>query len=321
MLKLSVEDALTWTYCDELPKAGAAGRLKGPRMATPGWVKAAETWAARIDISNAYGLMPDLGATASPHPAAIALHELLGCLDDVAFAVERMEVFDDWMVDAGTNEQALLQEVAGAARARALIRLQEGALRPRGDLAERLRRCALLGPPTGWKRAPRPELKLVLSKQGQCKWFRMVRQPVRFDKQGRPVAFVDVETDDGWSPSAKGPVKGAYRKTCLVPDPSALADDRLEWIIWRLLLDVVAEMASEARFTFEGHERVTIEEMGLAVMRSSLPNHPWMSGDGEVIRTRVLPVDAGTKSEKPLRSKGFGGKRDVANVPLTASLS
>lgn len=321
MLKMTIEDALTWAYRDELPKAGAAGWLKGPRMATPGWVKAAETWAGRIDISNTYGLMPDLGATASPHPAAIALHELLGCLDDVAFAPERMEVFNDWMVDAGVDERALLQEVAGAARARVLIRLEEGALRLRGDLAERLRRCALLGPPTGWKPRPRPELKFVLSKQGQCKWFRMERQPVRFDKQGRPVAFVDVETDAVQCPRAKRPLKGAYRKTCLVPDPSALADDRLEWIIWRLSLDAVAEMASEARFTFEGHERVTIEEMGLAVARSSLPNHPWMSGDGEAIRTRVLPVDGWTKSEKPLQGKGFGGKRAATNVPLTASLS
>ncbi len=284
MLSLPIEKALEWAYRDELPKAGFAGRLRGPKIATPGWVKAAETWVARIDVSNTYGLMPHLGAADPPHPAAIALHELLGCLDDVAFAGAQMEPFNDWLPDAGSDERDLLGQVAAAARTRALIELDDGALKPRGDLAALLRRCALLGACDGWQAGRRPELKPVLSKHGQAKWFRLTPHAVRFDKQGRAVAHVDIETEDGWNPVSKRPHRGSYQKTCLSPDPSALAGDRLEWLIWRQSLDVVAEMVTEALFTFGGHSRTTIAEMGLIVMPSSLPNQPWVAGECGVSR-------------------------------------
>ncbi len=321
MLKMTIEEALAWAYRDELPKASAPGRLKGPRLATPGWVKAAETWASRIDVSNSFGLMPDMGASSPPHPAAVALHELLGCLDDVAFASEQMEPFHDWMADAGADERDLLGQVAAAARERALMALDEGALKPRGDLAARLRRCALLGPPDGWEAARRPQLRPVLSRQGQKKWFRIVQQPMRFDARGRAVEVIDVESDDGWCPRAKRPLKGAYLKTCLSPDPSALADDRLEWCIWRLALDVVAEMAAEACFTFGGYERVTIEEMGLKILASHLPNRPWMTSEARVIRSRILPGDRQVAPGKSLPANGFALRGPSRKSRLTASLS
>lgn len=305
MLKMTIEEALAWAYRDELPKASAPGRLKGPRLATPGWVKAAETWAARIDVSNSFGLMPDMGASSPPHPAAVALHELLGCLDDVAFAAEALEPFGDWVADAGADERDLLGQVAAAARERALMALDEGALKPRRDLAPLLRRCAVLGPPDGWRCAARPAVRAVLAKHGQQKWFRTVRQAVRFDERGRPIEFVTVESDDGWCQRSKRPFKDAYPKMCLSPDPASLADSRVEWMIWRLSLDVVAEMAKEALFTFDGQKRVSIDGMGVEILPSGLPNQPWMSDELHMSRTLILPGSGWVKPEKPVRSKRF----------------
>lgn len=310
MLKMTIDEALAWAYREELPKAGTAGRLRGPRLATPGWVKAAETWAARIDVSNPYGLMPDLGAASAPHAAAIALHELVACLDDVAFAAPQMEPFEDWAADAGADERALLAQVAQAARARALVPVEDGVLKPRCDLAARLRAAALLGPPVPGQ-GVRPEVKPVLSRQGQRKWFRMVWQPSRFDERGKPIAYIEIESNDGWCQRSKRPLKGAYMKSCLVPDPSGLADDRLEWRIWRLTLDVLVEMAAEALFTFEGHERVTLEGMGLKILPSEMPNQPWMTSERQVIRARILPGGGWVQPEKSFSAKRFAHRRKV----------
>lgn len=287
VLKMTIEEALAWAYLDELPKASAPGRLKGPRMATPGWVKAAETWAARIDISNDYGLVPDFRPALPPHPAARALHELLGCLDDVAFAAEALEPFGDWVAEAGKEERDLLGVAAARAQARHLRPIEGGALQPRRDLAPLLRRCALLGPPDGWRCAARPAVRAVLSKHGQQKWFRMVRRAVRFDERGRPIDFATVESDDGWCQRSKRPFKDAYPKMCLSPDPASLADSRVEWMIWRLALDVVAEMAKDAVFTFDGQKRVSIDGMGVEILPSALPNQPWISAEAHLIRPLI----------------------------------
>lgn len=305
MLSLSVEKALEWAYRDELPKAGAAARLRGPKMATPGWVRAAETWAARIDVSNAYGLMPDCGATAPPHPAAIALNELIGSLDDVAFAGDCLDVFAEWRGGGAGEEVALLGMVEAAARERALQAVDGECLRPRGDLAALLRRCALLGPPVGWD-GPRPVARIVASTNGARRWFRKILQPARFNEQGRPVAFVEIEQDDGWDAVAKRPRKGAYTKTCLGPDAVRLAEARLEWRIWRLTLDVVVEMAREAFFTFDGRERVTIEEMGLAIQPSQMANQPWVTGNRGVIRGGMAAAVVRQTQENSLVIKTIG---------------
>lgn len=286
VMRKTIDKALEWAYRDELPKEGAAGRLKGPRMATPGWVRAAETWAARIDTANAYGLMPDLAAASPPHPAAIALHELTACLDDVAFAAPLMEPFGDWLPSAAGDELDLLSLASAAALDRALVGVEGGALRPRRSLAALLRRCALLGAPRCLvdHPSPRPQVRTVLSKQGQRKWFRSALMPVRFDDRGRPTAFATTESDDGWCQSRRRPHPGAYTKSCLSPDPAAIADDRVEWLIWRLSLDVVAQMAAEAVFSWGGFERVTIAEMGLTIVPSALPTHPWMEASSAPIQ-------------------------------------
>lgn len=272
MLRMTVEQALTWAYRDELPKAGAPGRLRGPRLATPGWVRAAETWAGRIDASNEYGLMPDFGALGPPHRAAIALDALVHCLDRLSLDATSLAPLQIWSFDDQACAGLVRAAVERVIDERMEQGVGEGGMVPRGTPAELLRRAALIGPPCGWQ-APCLSLKPVMAADGRRKWFRPGRVATAWDKAGRPAAWAAIEVD-GWDARGRRPYADAYQKYQLSHDPAPAARARLDWCIWAAALEALDSMARTAIFVF-GAERVNLGDLGVELLPHMEPHPPW----------------------------------------------
>lgn len=268
MLKMTMEQALIWAYRDELPKAGLGGRLRGPRLATPGWVRAAETWAGRIDVSNEYGLMPDFGALHPPHRAAIALDALTHCLDDLVINERALTPLHAWQFN-GDEAPYMLR----AAIERALALRLEPSGRLRASPAEIIRRAALIGPPGGWEHEPL-RVRPLMAADGRRKWFRRARTATAWDARGRVIAWGEAEID-GWDIRRRRPHPDAYEKYQLWPDPAPPMIARLDWCIWAAALEALDLMAQDAVFVFAA-ERVTLCDLGVEILPSSPPPPPWI---------------------------------------------
>lgn len=270
--RIGIEALLRWAYRDELPKAQAetgGERYPGPGMASAhGSVRGLSELGVVVDETrNRWGLVVDRTAQSEPHPDAVAVGRAVMALDTFQLGIP-----DDWhpLGDMAAVEGAeILIARTIALAVSAVTKVDEaGERRLRRTAGFLVMRHALLGGTPDWE----ADLPVVVaeSANGKARWFRTVTLA---DAAGQPY---DVEVN-GYDPKAKRPMRGAYRKLRLDPDPLDAAIGRAEYEVWRAALDVLHEDLSA--------ESVLADHL---VQPSDLPRRPWTDG-GLPARTVLAP--------------------------------
>lgn len=255
---VDIEDLLVWAYRTELPKAQAdVGALPGPARAAPAWNGVTEMGELGTIIDNRYGVVPDRTATSDPHPDAIAVAEAVASLMGA-----ELDVPEDWWPfgDLATAEE--WGDLGRAVVAQALERVshvgEDGARRFKGSPAWLVRRYAVMGECPVWETDIEPKRRTVRGANGKAAWF--VRRLVSVSAGGE----MEVE-QDGWSPTRRRPVYGAYQKEELSPSPFPAAIDRAEYEVWHAALTL---LAAEIGDTLTSR----------IVTGPRRPSRPWISG-------------------------------------------
>jgi hypothetical protein len=223
---IEIEKLLTWTFREELPKAGAARALTGIGFGRAH--RAVEKFGEYMtlidcDGINRFGVVSDLMAMEEPHDDAIAVFEAVAALDEID-----VELPEDWNplgdmegIDAelpGLLARALDKVTVLDATGARWMKIGPGAL---------VMKHAIMGDAPCWE-ADQPERKIVLGAKGAPAWFRTIT----VETSGGPIA----QEVDGYDPKGKRPFAGAYRKTWLDPDPLPAALGRAEYEVWHSAL-------------------------------------------------------------------------------------
>jgi hypothetical protein len=260
---MTIEDALRWTYRDELPKAqveargpaawGGPARLRGGHEAA---AEAADLWAVP---DNRYGVVPDRGGDGAPHADALAIHAAVLALDSLA-----PDLPADWGGFADLELGPCAAEVARDVLAGVFMSGGEG-LRLRRPLSVLIRNFAILGLPD--LTLDEPEQRVAVAANGKPRWFRKIQSVGAFGE----VHEVEV---DGYDPKAKAPYPDAYGKTYLDPCPVDVLVARMEAEVWRAALDVLVEDLAGSLEAVE-------------LLPSTLCERPWETNSGRVLRDRT----------------------------------
>lgn len=258
MSTIGIEALLRWAFVMELTKAGDADLA--PRGSGGGW-SAFERLAELGTLVDGRGAAPDWS---DPHPDAVAIKEAVADLDvQVVHEGEDHDLFAGWgdFGEAGD---------AAVARAWEIITIVDGGLRLlRSPLSALVRRVAVLGEWPDW-RGEAPTLQMATSRKGEALWFRTQRVEVRWDQDGAPTRWEDVETD-GYDRVRRRPHKGAYHKSVLSHDVAPVLARRLEYGLTHAALVSLA-----ARLDGLGGRRV---------LPPIAPALPWAGGEVEKIVT------------------------------------
>lgn len=228
---IEIEKLLSWTFREELPKAGAARALTGFGFGRAH--RAVEKFGEYLtlidcDGINRFGVVSDLMAMEEPHADAIAVFEAVSALDEI-----EVELPADW--NPLGDMEGIDAELPGLL-ARALDKVTvldaAGARRMKVGPGALVMKHAIMGDAPCWE-ADQPERKLVLGAKGAPAWFRTIT----VETSGGPVA----QEVDGYDPRGKRPFAGAYRKTWLDPDPLPAALGRALYEVWHSALAFLVE--------------------------------------------------------------------------------
>jgi hypothetical protein len=262
---MTIEDALRWTYRDELPKAqveargpaawGGPARLRGGHEAA---AEAADLWAVP---DNRYGVVPDRGGDGAPHADALAIHAAVLALDALA-----PDMPADWGGFADCDLGPCAAEVARDVMTGVFMSGGEG-LRLRRPLSVLIRKVAILGLPD--LTLDEPELKVMSRANGAPRWYRKVQSRGPFGEG------YDVEVD-GFDPVNRVPYPGAYQRHYLDPCPVDVLVERMEAEVWRAALDVLVEDLAGCLEAVE-------------LLPSTLPERPWETNSGRILRDPTAP--------------------------------
>ncbi|MDR6952306.1 hypothetical protein J2X65_001661 [Ancylobacter sp. 3268] len=271
---IDIEQLLVWAYREELPKeANPVPSLS--LAAAAGWAGVSRygellTVIDGADVRNRWGVTPDRTAQCAPHADAIAVAEAVADLDGLVIeAPVGWWPFGDMASPDAWGDVG--QQVVRDALDRMCVPAAMGALRFKASPSWLVRKYAMVGGVPDWE-AEAPEYRMVRGGNGKAKWFVMRSVPQIVG--GEVVAYADCE-QDGWSPTRRRPVKGAYNKWELVPSPFYAAVDRAEYEVWHSGLVVLADALRDSleRYRVTGPAR---------------PARPWESGNAG--GSRVLPV-------------------------------
>lgn len=265
-----VEKALEWAWRDELPKA--------PRMESPdGFIAAWKTIAgygealASIDGGvNRFGLAPDMGADAEPHPDAVALFEAAVALD-----AWEIDLPGDW---SPAPELDAFGGMTAAALSLALRRMRR---QPSLLIGNR----AIMGVDAMAMTIGPTEISHERDASGRERWFvrREVWSIVGVNPDGTDrVALESIEAPG--LDKRRRPLPGAYRKSFLDPDPVDALIARAEHELWHAALSSVAE-------TLAGR----LETIDLAP--PSVPARPWAEKPSRL--ARILPDLSAGRRRRP----------------------
>lgn len=233
MSTIGIEALVKWALLMKVPEGAPGASLGGSAWAG---FEALASLGTLVDRgSGAGGASRDDG---DMDPDAERIAAAVAALDD-DFVVGGVDDFDpmaDWPSFGAAGAAAL-------ERAWSLVVYEEtvGAgspvLRLRSPLAAQVRRVAILGRWPEWRGAA--PACTVVKHQGKPAWYRRLRREVRWDADGRPIGFDEVEVD-GYDVRAHRPYPGAYRKWTLAPDPSGLIASRIEYALCHAALSALA---------------------------------------------------------------------------------
>lgn len=290
-VKKGVEDLLAWAYLSELPKLKTSCATMGPEEAKSAWL-GVERWLSELSLAgpareNHFGVVVDWGAQGEPHADAIAIHETVLALDEMALGMP-----EDWSPIAELGE--LGGHAAGLPR-RALETLcapaEDGEWRLRKPVSRLVFKHAVLGGCPDWRIDP-PEVRIV-SDYGRPKWF--LRKIVWEDgPTGEVAREIEVDGCDKW----RHPLPNAYQKTFLDPDPLDGVIGRGEYEIWRFALDVLANALDVRLVDFEPAP-------------SDRAQRPWVEAGPR--RGRLLR-DLTARGEAVAKKRAAGKKRPLKNA-------
>lgn len=231
---MTIEAALQWAYCEELPKDQRRAEA-GPSSFAPGFMscKRAGEMGTVIDDPNIHGVLPDPFARQEPHPDAVIIGE----------AVRRIcaidHTFDDWepLPDLEGDE---VRRLGAYAVTRALLRLTarnaDGSMRLAFNPDRLIIKHAVLGGCPDWV-LDAPEMHYQLGANGKPGWF--IRTVIG---EGREAQEIEV---DGMDRKRRIPLPGAYQKPYLDPDPTETAVQRGEYQVWWVTLQALADDLSD----------------------------------------------------------------------------
>lgn len=292
MKRIGIEALLRWAYRDELPKDGAAYRLKDrPSAHGRAWEPVEEfgdlLTVVDGDAVNAWGLTPDYSAICEPDPVAVIVGQAVLALDAIPVILP-----PDWNPLA---EMGDLGSLGASAVARALDRATAldtvGERRLKTSISWLVRRHALQGDCPVWQ-ADLPEVKVERGANGTPRWF------VRETLVGADGPY-EVEVD-GFDRKRRIPMPGAYQRSYLDPCPIDAAVARAEYEVWHAALAVLVEDLNPCLRT-EGH--------AVEVLPCERAERPWV--DGDLPSRRVLEVGAEPVVTWPLALWGGRGLKQM----------
>lgn len=264
--RIGIEALLAWAYRDELPKAGA----RRQRMTGIGYGNA---WRSILgygqllsivddDGRNRFGVMADPDAEGEPHPDAIRVYEAVQALEGIEVALP-----DDWgllsdIVDIEPERASL------TARAIEHVSLvdRDGVRRLTGAAPALVKRHAIMGDAPDWRVEQPIRRFLGHPNGGGAAWFRLIT----VETDTGPI----VSEVDGFDRNRRRPYGDAYRKEVLDPEPLPGVLARADYVIWRAVLDVLAD---DLAGQLAAHEPLTSER----------PERPWEVAPESL--PRVLP--------------------------------
>jgi hypothetical protein len=254
----TIEQALVWTYRQELPKLSAFDGEPGGLASAWGAMSRFSELMAKVDFSpvNQFGVVVDVSAQSGPHPDAIDIAHAVAALDELDLVLP-----EDWdpLTDLG-DLGPLRAEAVGRGLALLYQADKDGRLRLKTPPSRLIAKHALLGGAPDWRGEP-PVIKAVMGQRGRPRWFRKIT--IEIPAGG----FHEIEAD-GWNERRHRPYPNAYRKSFLDPDPAPVVVARGEYEVWRASLDVLVEDLSGALSS-------------ITLRASDAPAQPWL-GDGRV---------------------------------------
>ncbi len=219
MIKMTIENLLTWAFTQELWKVGSAG--PGPGMPGSAWdmVQSFAELGTLIDRApNDYGVLSGSLDDVVAHPDAVAIGEAVLGLDrfggfDIAPGWHPFPEFEDPHGLIASEVEHVVEE----------LRLKSDALQGR-HVVNLAITCAVLNRGPFWE-ADCPAVELV-GRHGKPLWF---VQKKAVDLLGREYTF----EADGFDRKRRRPVRGAYQKHRLAFPLRGAIISRLEWQVWR----------------------------------------------------------------------------------------
>ena len=236
MIKMTIENLLTWAFTQELWKVGSGGAGVDIPLSAWSMVQSYAEVGTLIDRSpNQYGVLPGFEDDVIAHPDAILAGEAVRCLArsggfDIA---KGWQPFPEW-----DDEHGLI--AAEVSYALDEVLLNSPATQAR-QVANLVMSCAVLGRGPLWE-ADCPAAEEI-TRNGKPLWF--VKKKAR-DLMGRVYEY---ETD-GYDRKRKVPKRGAYRKYRLAFSVRGAAISRLEWQVWR---DALEHLHSDLQGRLSGH--------------------------------------------------------------------
>lgn len=308
MRKMTVGEALTWAWSEELPKADAAMRGAAADLSSRSAWSAIAAYGELHSIvdrqPNRFGCIP-FDEPGWPHPDALAIADavagLADCIIDVPEGWHPMPELAG--IDEALARRALVDTMVKATR-------QEG-----GRLFFRIRpdmlvvRFAILAIAPDWRMIETPERRVEMGANGKPRWFveQRVSEVIGTMPDGSDrIVYQSVEVD-GWSERRKMPMPGAYQKAYLDPDPVPAMVARAEYEIFvaamRMLFDELSGRLETIR-----------------LVATDWPDQPWSKSpesqaDAAVVPgRRILPdliaAEAlRTATKTPTKSAAKGSKR------------
>ncbi|WP_128291992.1 hypothetical protein [Afifella aestuarii] len=251
---VDIEDLLSWTYREEMPKADPLG-LGPPRSGSLSQMIALGT---RVQESRGDSLFAAC-IYGNPHEDAVILDELVRELDRLSA---------EWHVPPAELVSDLPDDVqAEAERALSGYRIQRMALV--------LRYAKGLGRPD-WRVGPgeTPERRAVRARNGQDAWFVQVTRRLKEKTvDGRTIVRSVTIEEPGRDPKTRRPRRDAYRKFEFEPPVSTVIDRRADYAQWHAAL---TWLAGECAGRLTAHE----------VTGPAAPERPWETGEDASERPR-----------------------------------
>jgi len=218
MKKMTIEAALTWAFCEELPKTGYGSGV----AATSGSTALSNflEMGTIIDQSpNGYGVIPTFGSEGL-NPDALVIGDAVRALDcrtmDLNASIDLFPDMDDphGLIRDAVALQAETWSLKGELQGRHLVNL--------------VTTCAILKRGPDW-RAEQPHFDYARHENGRARWF---IQKTYETSTGR-IATIE---DDGYDTKRNKPKPGAYRKFRLSDPMAGDIQMRLDWQLWQASL-------------------------------------------------------------------------------------
>lgn len=234
MKTVGIEALLRWAYVDELPHGDVPLRATpmGPRPAWAGMSHYAELLAVvdGPDVRNIFGVVPS-GLEREPHPDAVKVFDAVTSLEGAGF-----DIPEGWHPGLGLDACGDLGADAVRRGLTSLITSADGVTRLRRPLVQLVHRHVLCGGTPPWE-AEAPVVKPVTHARGEARWF--ISEVVITDGPFGPVEQV-VEVD-GFDAKRRRPMRGAYQKHVLSPDPAPAVAARAEYGLWHAAMVHLAD--------------------------------------------------------------------------------